>query len=155
MAGPTLEADMPDDSLTQADRDEMLRKLAHLLPTAVLDSWEEIHLSYSAVGDAATLSCIVDRIDGSTVRINPPYRATRLLPDLRTAMFQPGQGTWFCMRFVVEQSGQHHVSFDYDGEPEFDFTLVDSNYAIDLARFPRDEAHTPAWLKEKLAAPMG
>ena len=146
---------MPDNPLTLAERDEMLRNLAGLLPAAVLDPWEEIHLSYSAVGDAATMSCTVVRVDGSTSTINPPYRATRLLPDLRAGMFEPGKGTWFSMRCVVERSGQHHASFDYIGEPEFDFTLVDSSYAIDLASFPRAEAHIPAWLKKKLAPPTG
>jgi len=146
---------MPDNPLTPAERDELLRKLAGLLPAAVLDPWEEIHLSYSAAGDAATMSCTVVRVDGSTSTINPPYRATRLLPDLRARMFEPGRGTWFGMRYVVEQSGQHRVSFDYDGEPEFDFTIADSSYAIDLARFPRAEAHMPAWLREKLASPKG
>jgi hypothetical protein len=146
---------MPDNSLTPTVRDEMLRNLAGLLPAAVLDPWEEIHLSYSAVGDAATMSCTVVRVDGTVSAINPPYRATRLLPDLRAGMFEPGRGTWYSMRCVVEQGGQHRVSFDYTGEPEFDFALVDSNYAVDIARFPRDEAHMPPWLKEKLASPKG
>jgi hypothetical protein len=146
---------VPDDPLTEAERDQILRDLARLLPAAVLDPWEEIHLSYSAVGDAATVSCTVVRVDGSMSTINAPYRATRLLPDLRAGMFEPGRGTWFSMRCVVEQSGQHRVLFDYDGEPELDFTLADSSYAVDLARFPRDEAHLPDWLKEKLAAFTG
>lgn len=144
---------MPDNRMTE--RDEMLRNLARLLPAAVLDSWEEIHLSYAAVVDAATVSCTVIRVDGTTTKVNPPYRAVRLLPDLRAGMFEPGQGTWFSMRYVVEQSGKYHTSFDYDGEPEFDFSLADASYAADLARFPRDEAHLPGWLKEKLAAAAG
>lgn len=141
---------MADDTLTLDARDEMLRALARLLPAAVLDSWEEIHLSYSAVGDAVTMSCAALRIDGTTSKINPPYRATRLLPDLRAGMFEPGKGTWFGMRYVVEQSGEYHVSFDYDGEPEFDVGIADANYASELARFPRDQAHLPAWLNDKL-----
>jgi hypothetical protein len=142
---------MPDDdTLTLDARDQLLRTLAQLLPAAVLDSWEEIHLSYTAVGDAASISCTVLRPDGTTSTINPPYRATRLLPDLRTGMFQPGKGTWFTLRYIVEHSGEYRVSFDYDSEPEFDATVADTNYARDLARFPRDPAYLPAWLTEKL-----
>jgi len=142
---------MPDDTLTLGERDEVLSQLARLLPAAVLDSWEEIRLSYSALGDAASMSCTVLRLDGTTSNVNPPYRAMRLLPGLRAGMFEPGKGTWFCMRYVVDQTGEYHVSFDYDSEPEFDFTLADANYTSDFARFPRDPAHLPAWLKEKLA----
>jgi hypothetical protein len=143
---------VPDEPLTLDQRDEIMRTLARLLPAAVLDPWEEIHLTYSAIGDADSVSCTVLRVDGTTSKVNPPYRATRLLPGLRAGMFEPHKGTWFGLRYVVEQSGEYQVSFDYDEEPEFDVTLADATYASDFARFPRDEAHIPSWLKEKLAA---
>ena len=101
----------------------MLQTIARLLPASVLDAWEEIHLTYAAVVDASTLACTVVRIDDSTLRINPSYKVVRLLPDLRAGMYQRGRGTWFTMRFMLDQSGQHRVEFDYDTEPEFDFKL--------------------------------
>jgi hypothetical protein len=143
---------MLDEPLTLDQREEIMRALARLLPAAVLDPWEEIHLAYSAIGDAEIMSCNVLRVDGTTSKVNPPYRAMRLLPGLRAGMFQPGKGTWFGLSYVVEQSGGYQVSFDYDGEPEFDVTLAATNYAVDFARFPRDDAYLPSWLKEKLAA---
>ena len=66
---------------------------------------------------------------------------------LRAGTFEPSKGTWFGLRYVVDQSGEYHVSFDYDDEPEFDVALAHANYACDFARFPRDEAHMPSWLK--------
>jgi hypothetical protein len=143
---------MPDEPLTSAQRDEILGTLARLLPVAVLDPWEEIHLAYSAVGHAEAISCTVLRVDGTTSTVNPSYRVTRLLPTLRSGMFEPGRGTWFGLDYTVEQSGEYRVSFDYDEEPEFDVTLADANYVSDVAMFPRDEANMPSWLKEKLAA---
>ena len=143
---------MADQTLTPAEREEILQTIARLLPASVLDAWEEIHLTYTAVVDASTLVCTVVRIDDSTLRINPSYKVVRLLPELRAGMYQRGRGTWFTMRFMVEQSGQHRVEFDYDTEPEFDFKLQSGAYISDLAQFPRDAAFTPPWLRERLTA---
>ena len=141
---------MAHQTLTPAERDEMLQNLARLLPSAVLDAWEEIHLRYASIVDASTMECVVVRVDGTVVRINPSYKVIRLLPELRSGMYQPGQGTWFTMRFMVEQTGRHQVEFDYDTEPAFDFTLQPGSYARDLHQFPRDAMFMPIWLREKL-----
>ena len=146
---------MAEQTLTPAERDEVLRSIARLLPASVLDVWEEIHLSYAAVLDASTVACTVARLDGTSFRINPSYKVVRLLPELRAGMYQRGRGTWFTMRFVLDQSGEHRVEFDYDSEPRFDFVLQPGGYANDLAQFPRDAAFTPAWLREKLTRRSG
>ena len=96
------------------------------------------------------MECVVVRVDGTAVRVNPSYKVVRLLPELRAGMYRPSQGTWFTMRFVVEQTGQHQVEFDYDTEPVFDFVLQAGSYARDLDQFPREPMFMPIWLREKL-----
>ena len=82
---------MAHQTLTPAERDEMLQTLARLLPSAVLDAWEEIHLRYASVVDASTMECTVVRVDGTMVRVNPSYKVVRLLPELRAGMYQPAR----------------------------------------------------------------
>lgn len=142
---------MVSPTLTPAEREERLQTLAKLLPSAVLDAWEEIHLRYAAVVDASAMECAVVRLDESVFRVNPSYKVVRLLPELRAGMHQPGRGTWFTMRYMLDQSGRYQVEFDYDSEPAFDFTIKAEAYAADLQQFPRSEAFTPFWLRERLA----
>lgn len=143
---------MADTTLTPADQDALLTELARLLPSAILDTWEEIHFSYADLTEVSTMDFTVVRPDGSTLRVNPPYKVVRLMRDLRSGMYQAGRGTWFTARYFLEPSGEYRVDFDYDNEPSFDFQVFSSVYSSDLERFPRDGEHIPAWLREKLEA---
>lgn len=141
---------MADATLTPAEQRELLQGLGQILPAAILDPWEEAHFTYAEVAEASTMELTVVRADGSSQRLNPPYRAIRVIRDLRSGMSQAGRGTWFTARYSVEPSGEYQVEFDYDHEPSFDFAVPDESYARDLERFPRNQEHTPDWLQAKL-----
>jgi hypothetical protein len=47
--------------------------------------------------------------------------------------------------------GRITIDFDYDNEPQFEPPISIGHYLEEWEQFPRDEAHTPAWLAERLA----
>ena len=65
-------------------------------------------------------------------------------------MFRPGTGTWFTFMFTISDTGAVDARFNYDDEPEWSRPQEPVLYVEDMERFPRDAAHTPAWLQEKL-----
>ncbi|MGO2665257.1 hypothetical protein [Mycetocola reblochoni] len=82
-----------------------------------------------------------------------PSSADSAARALRELMFEPGKGTWFSAVVTVTAEGRASVSYNYDDEPEgpggqgFDPVA----YKIEFEKFPRDEAHTPEWLRQRLA----
>lgn len=142
---------MTDATLTPAQRQAMVDALNQILPAAVLDPWDEIRFTYSAVAEETAVEFIVVRSDGSCHRLNAPYKATRLLRDLRAGMYQPGRGTWFTARFVLEPNAGVRAAYEYDTEPVFAVPLPRGAYAADLRRFPRHPGAVPPWLAERLA----
>ena len=71
---------------------------------------------------------------------------------LREVMYRPGTGTWFGFTLTIRRPQSVDVAFDYDGLPAL-IQPVPSPQAFvwDFEKFPRDEAHTPGWLKAQLA----
>lgn len=80
-----------------------------------------------------------------------PLEVHGLLKRLRSAMYREGAGTWFSARISVTPGGSATAEFDYDSEPQWDVELAPRDYVADLARFPRDADHMPAWLTARLA----
>ncbi|MGO2660662.1 hypothetical protein [Mycetocola reblochoni] len=70
---------------------------------------------------------------------------------LRELMFEPGKGTWFSAVVTVTAEGRASVSYNYDDEPQLSVPFDPVAYKIDFEKFPRDEAHTPEWLRQRLA----
>lgn len=69
---------------------------------------------------------------------------------LRGGMYEKGKGTWFSSTFVIEQSGDFTVDYNYDEEPPFPFELDPERYANDYRHYPRDWENIPVWLRKKL-----
>jgi hypothetical protein len=63
-------------------------------------------------------------------------------------MYEPGVGTWFTMTYELHSDGRFQAAFDYDTKPACAF--IPEAYASELARFPRDPEHIPAWLQDQL-----
>ena len=84
-----------------------------------------------------------------------PLETDDLLDELREVMYSRGSGAWFSATFRVarEASGETSANawFNYDEEPEWNFSVDPVQYAIDLEDFPRDEENIPDWLRERLS----
>lgn len=70
-------------------------------------------------------------------------------------MYKQDTGAWFSMRYTITPPGSYGVDFGYDTEPEFTAPVPPTAFEQDLERFPRTEAHTPDWLRDKLAQARG
>jgi hypothetical protein len=66
-------------------------------------------------------------------------------------MYQPGAGTWFSFTLTITRPQAVDVDFLYDTYPEDEmYPPSPQAFAQDFEAFPRDEAHTPDWLKAQL-----
>ncbi|WP_460770072.1 hypothetical protein [Mariniluteicoccus flavus] len=88
---------------------------------------------------------------GPELRTLAPSAAERAAERLRHLMYTPGVGTWFTMEVLVRREGTADTRFDYDSQPAFHVPPSDLAYVEDARVFPRDAAHTPDWLADKLA----
>jgi hypothetical protein len=70
--------------------------------------------------------------------------------ELREVMYRPGTGTWFTFTLTISETGAVDAQFNYDDELEWDIPQEPVLFVEDLERFPRDAAHIPAWLDQKL-----
>ncbi|WP_433560463.1 hypothetical protein ACQP1O_22460 [Nocardia sp. CA-151230] len=129
---------------------ELLDKIGQALTDAVPGGWKQLRLEFLGTVqiDAARLEAVTN--DDATERYSPPRIVMREFDQLRSAMYRPDIGTWFTAEFVLDSSGKVTISFDYDHEPNFVPQLTDGAYALDFDYFPRDDAHTPQWLRDKL-----
>jgi hypothetical protein len=142
---------MADTTLSPMEQDGMLQELGRILPSAVLDEWDELQFTFAEVVEISTMDFTVVRPDGATQRVTPPRRALQLMRDLRSGMYRSDKGAWYTARYVLQSTGRYRVDFDYGNEPEFDFSLACGSFATDLEQFPRDDGNIPAWLRAKLA----
>ncbi|MEU6580759.1 hypothetical protein [Nocardia sp. NPDC046763] len=144
-----------EDSFGPLEQSAVLEKVGQALVGAVPAGWVQIRFEFRGTVqiDGARLESTAE--DGSAVRHSVPKVAMREFDRLRAAMYEPGKGAWFTARFVIEQSGDYKIDFDYDAEPDFVPQLTAGAYALDLEHYPRDEEHTPAWLRDMLREVRG
>ena len=124
--------------------DTIARALTADLPVG----WRAVTGVYRATAPYAELDATV---------IGPANEQTELesLPEgledhfelLRRQMYQPGKGTWLTARITITADGHFSTDFDYNTEPAWSIAVDPGIYAADLAEFPRDEEHVPAWMR--------
>lgn len=95
------------------------------------------------------------RQDDSEYPDSPAYDVPPLLKALRAAMYRPGYGTWFSAVVTVTAAGKLDASYNYDDEPAWFYPVDPGSYAADMREFPRDDAHIPEWLRQRLLEHQG
>ncbi|MET9492380.1 hypothetical protein [Nocardia sp. NPDC006630] len=139
-----------DSANRTIDQSSVLQTVGQALVDAVPFGWKQIRFEFLGTVqiDAARLDVVGD--DGAAERYSTPRVAWRQFDQLRSAMYQPEVGTWYTARYVIDRSGEFTIEFDYEHEPDFVPPLTAGAYALDFEHFPRDDAHTPDWLRDKL-----
>lgn len=122
------------------------RGIASLAPAG----WQRITIYFSGLVDLASSSVEIIHHDGRLERAELPLRESMEMNKLREGMYEKGKGTWFSSTFVIEQSGDFTVDYNYDEEPPFPFKLDSERYANDYRHYPRDWENIPGWLRKKL-----
>lgn len=89
--------------------------------------------------------------DGTIVSVwNASVDFSLAFDELREAMHREGTGAWYTAVVTVTRDGRITFDFDYDSEPAWDISADPQTYVEDLEMFPRDLAHQPTWLREKI-----
>ncbi|MEH0110215.1 hypothetical protein V6N00_10930 [Tersicoccus sp. MR15.9] len=88
--------------------------------------------------------------DGRRESLLVDDEVTVLSSELRDVMYRQGPGTWFGAVVTVTSRGKLDAQYNYDDEPYWDFPVDPKTYVTDLETYPRDDAHMPEWLQQKV-----
>ncbi|MFF5263112.1 TNT domain-containing protein [Actinomadura viridis] len=130
---------------------EAQRRVVDFLARHVPPGSRRIDLRCCATVAVNDLSLSVLTEDGKTVapEAMPPELA-ELMMELRRAHYLPEQGTWFSARFVLEPGAPIRPLFNYDFDPGWDPPIAAEYWQRDQIVMPRDGAHVPGWLQDRL-----
>jgi hypothetical protein len=137
---------MPFD---QRRYDELTQGIATLLAQAAPAGWKRIDLKALANVAVSDIALTVVLQDGSSPPVDMPRDVVGMVGELRSIMYRPGAGTWLSMRLMLEPPSAYYVSFNNDFDPLWEPDLTAAEWAQDLAAFPRDDEHIPAWMRDK------
>lgn len=106
-----------------------------------------LHAMVQAVGDQS--DAWIRTQHGHHMEDNlPPQEIFEQMVALRGELAEPGKGAFTYARFVVEiGSSRLAIYRDSIREPQFRPPYTEKDCEIELTRFPRDEEHTPRWLR--------
>lgn len=144
-----------------ARKKELSDQAGWALVDAVPEGWRRIDLRLLVSAGVHDALLTVTMADGSHPAIDPPQEAIDALLERRPLGHVPGEGTWFSHRLVIEPPGKVSSIFNFDNDPLWSPSIPAEAWQRDLAEFPRDEAHLPGWLRDRLAgtepsyAPVG
>ncbi|WP_051712943.1 hypothetical protein [Spirillospora albida] len=121
-----------------------------LLAKAAPAEWKRIDMKAVMSVGVSDIALTVVLRDGSSPPMEMPRDVIGMVGELRSIMYRPGAGTWLSMRLMMDPPGTYYTSFNYQYDPLWKPDLTASEWAQDLAAFPREDAHVPEWLRGRL-----
>ncbi|WP_018683729.1 hypothetical protein [Actinokineospora enzanensis] len=135
--------------------DELVAAAAEALAGEVTPGWARITLTVSATVLAWDFAVEVRDRFGGFGDVGPiPAAVSEGYQELRDLGYEPGRGTWFSAKLVLEQGSAPQPSFDYDDDPRWLPELHPTTFVRDLETYPRDDKHIPEWLRRILEEGM-
>src|SRR5262249_39267089 len=96
--------------------EELVRSIAPGVRAILPEGWGRVAAQFGQVGEYAEIE--VRAIgDGESVSLCPPPQLGQLLARLRSAMYQPGSGTWFKGTLTLEAPSSFQFDYDMENEP--------------------------------------
>ncbi|GGM59088.1 hypothetical protein GCM10012275_32780 [Longimycelium tulufanense] len=142
---------MTPERLTEEEQLALEQQCCRVLARLAPRDWQEIHFEVCAVHGTVAHGLEAVLTDSTVVPGLMPEEVLALLGELRERMYQPGRGTWFAVVGHLATPNQARFRYELDEEPRWDSEEpTAADYAADLARFPRDPAATPEWLRRKV-----
>lgn len=130
--------------------DELLQHIGGMLLDAAPEGFRRIDLLVRMTVAVQDLALRVYLPDGSTAEVSPPEGLNLAFQEMRQVLYQPGRGTWFSARCVVNAPVRIDITYNFDHDPLFTPPVPAADFARDLQVFPRDEAFVPDWLRAAL-----
>ncbi|HKS48810.1 MAG TPA: TNT domain-containing protein [Amycolatopsis sp.] len=137
---------------------ELIRSIARRLRQSLPDGWERVAAQFRQIGDYAEIE--VRSVGGGlSVSLPASVQLGQLFVALRSAMYQPGTGTWVKGTLTLEAPSQFHFDYDSKNEPGWRQApgpgrLTARAYDAELEYFPREREQVPEWLAAKAGLPL-
>ncbi|OLF10135.1 ferredoxin [Actinophytocola xinjiangensis] len=112
--------------------------------------WRQLRVEYRAAGRHIEVDVQLTGPDGVPRPARPDPVVVQLLGTLRTAMYQPGRGTWLAAVLVFTPAGPPATEFVIDVEPRWRRVPPPVGFADELRFFPRDDRFVPEWLRARV-----
>lgn len=124
-------------------------QIGRVVKAAAPDGWQHVYVDRAQLGTFSTTAIAYQMADGS--------RQTRqvdglddLFQQLKTALYEPGKGTWFLCRLDYGPRGKSYNSVEHTFSVESPFgrdvEVPASAYVEELTMFPRRPDLTPPWM---------
>ncbi|WP_328604215.1 TNT domain-containing protein [Amycolatopsis sp. NBC_00345] len=127
--------------------------LANRVVMTVPADWQQVLLTYRAVGDHVELPVMVRRAtDGGLYLWEPPAEVAELLAKLRAGMYREGRGTWLQAGATIDTGSHAEFAYVWDSEPSWDAAPPAAAFARELELFPRTGGNLPEWFAERVGA---
>ena len=85
--------------------------------------------------------------DGSQAAVAVPEQVVPAVRRMREAFYQPDDGTWFSMRYMLDPPGSIQKLFNRDCDPHSSPVIDPAGWVPDLDAYPRDAARIQPWLR--------
>jgi hypothetical protein len=136
--------------MTLLESEDLLSEIFGELISSAVDDWASLNLTVLGMGSGAVFTSIATSTDGS--QSTPPLSTDGALAciRLREVMYQPGGGTWYTARFMVDANRTCSIEYDYESipiDPDSGETVEDVRDELveDHEMFPRSQEHLPQW----------
>jgi hypothetical protein len=140
-------------SVSGEDQQQLIRRIGRALLGAAPPGWKQIRAEYRSAGRHIEADVLVTGEDGQPHPIRPPMDVVELLGELRTAMYQPGRGTWMSGVYLLDHPSKYSAEFEPDTEPRWRRVPPPIGFQDELRRFPREDSHIPEWLRARAGLP--
>jgi hypothetical protein len=131
------------------------REQSHEVGNALLDAappgWRRIDLLCRLNVDVEDFTLTVLTGDGDQAVVAIPEQVAPAIRRIRAAFHEPGEGTWFSMRFMLDPPTKFQTLFNLDWDPRWDPAIDVAGWVRDLDAYPRAPSNIRPWLRAKLA----
>ncbi|SFA80832.1 Protein of unknown function [Amycolatopsis marina] len=137
----------------------LLRAIGRTMVRTLPDGWQRVAAQFRQVGDYSELEVRAVAED-VVVSLSSPPELGHLFARLRSAMYEPGVGTWLQGTFTLDSAS--NFDFDFDKETEPNWRLAPGargrtsarSYEAELEYHPRERKQVPQWLAARAGLPL-
>ncbi len=138
--------------LDPAQQNELLGEITRSVIDALQPGWREVKIDYRQIGKNIDVAVGLTDSAGTVQVWDPGAETWRMFQRLHGGMYREGEGTWFSARLVIDPSPRFFVKYNWQNEPDIRPYPAPEAFALEQERFPRTEAHMPAWFRRGLTA---
>lgn len=131
-------------------QEELLQGIGRDLVAVLPEGWYRADLRFFDASVVSDTKLAVLMRDGGRPYVDAPPSVIEAARELRGLSYREGPGTWFSLRYLLDPPTRYTVVFNHDFDPMWNPEIPAEVWRTDLEVYPRDEEHTPEWLRAKL-----